>query len=98
MSKALITLGIVLAVIAVVAALALWLFGGRLLAPILGETEKQEIVNTGPARIQGYERFYDLYEEVKATDVKLSALPARLTDRQVTQCTRPAGHTRRDGR
>ena len=61
-------------------------FVTRITAPIRGETEEIEITNTGAYRVQGYERFYDLHEDVAAVDQKLKAYPASLDTRQLTEC------------
>ena len=58
----------------------------RWLAPPVGKTEQVIITNKGAYRIQGYERFYDLQEEVQSIDIKLQAYPTVLEGRQPTQC------------
>ena len=63
-----------------------WLYGGRFWAPIHGETEQVIITNTGAYRVQGYERFYDLSEDVAAVDVKLAGYPQALDRREATEC------------
>lgn len=52
-----------------------------------GALEQREITTRGAFRIQEYERFYRLKEEVDSTDTKLAALPSELDVRQRTECT-----------
>ena len=77
-------------IIGVLGLVALGVLGGiwipRWIAPEAGLTEEIEITNRGAYRIQGYERFYDLYEEVEAIDVKLQAYPLALDVREETEC------------
>ena len=63
-----------------------WLHGGRFWAPIRGETEQVIITNQGAYRVQGYERFYNLAEDVAAVDVKLAGYPQALDRREATEC------------
>lgn len=59
----------------------------RWLAGPTGETEEIVAVSRGAYRIQGYEKFYNLFEDIGAIDVKLVAYPeAPLDDRQATEC------------
>ena len=82
----LLAIGLVLAVVALVGGISLWLYGGRFAAPIRGVTEQVEITNRGSYRIQGYEMFYDLVEHRNAVDVKLAGYPGVLTAREATEC------------
>lgn len=59
----------------------------RWLAGPTGETEEIVAVSRGAYRIQGYERFYDLFEDIEAIDVKLAAYPEGPLDaRQAIEC------------
>ena len=73
---------IVLAAVAVLLAIYL----PRLWAGPAGETEKILITNDGAYRIQGYERFYDLQEEIAAVDTKLDGYPEELGPRESIEC------------
>ena len=73
-----------LAVVAAVILAVIYL--PRLWAEPVGRTEQIVATNTGAYRTQAYEKFYDLYEQIEATDQKLSAYPAELDDRQRTEC------------
>ena len=89
MFKAIFTgVGLLITVVAVIAvAILVAIFLPRLLAGPVGETEKVLITNTGAFRIQGYEKFYDLQEEITAVDTKLSGYPSEdLDDREAIEC------------
>ena len=89
MFKAIFTgVGLIITVVAVIAvAILIAIFLPRLLAGPVGETEKVLITNTGAFRIQGYEKFYDLQEQIVATDTKLSGYPSEgLNIRDAKDC------------
>ena len=73
---------VVLLAVAVVASI----FVPRWLAGPQGKTEEVLIVNQGAFRIQGYELFYDVSEQVEAIDVKLGAYPTELDIREEKEC------------
>ena len=71
---------------AVAAIVVVAIFLPRLWAGPAGETQKQTITQTGAYRIQGYEHFYDLQEQIAATDTKLAGYPEALDIRQAQEC------------
>ena len=80
------TIAIVGGVLIIVLGIVGSLYLPRLLAPVRGETERIVITTTGAYRIQGYEHFYDLEEQVEALDQRLAAYPDELSPRQQTDC------------
>ena len=74
----------------ILAVIVLGTLGGiyipRLLAGPTGQTEEIVIVNQGAYRIQGYEKFYDLHEELKGVEVRLSSYPDNPVGRDQTEC------------
>ena len=62
------------------------LYGNRFFAPIKGETDRITIVNQGQYRIQGYEMFYDIHEDVKEIDVLLESIDTADSQRETIRC------------
>lgn len=79
-------LGLLAFVAIIVVSVVLAIYIPRWTAGPLGRTEEIQITQRGPYRIQGYEKFYDLHEEVTSVETKLQAYPPRLSPRQVTEC------------
>ena len=67
-------------------------FVTRIAAPIRGETQEIKLTNRGAYRVQGYEMFYDLQEDIIAVDQKLTAYPEKLGQRQLTECVALLAH------
>ena len=91
MKIALISIGIVIALMVVLTVLTLTgSFSGLgvryILAPFTGAVEQREITNAGAFRIQAYEQFYNWQEEVEAIDVKISVYTGELDTRQEAEC------------
>ena len=51
-----------------------------------GRVEQQEIITRGAYRIQAYEQFYRIQEDIQGIDVKLGGYPTTLDVRQRTEC------------
>ena len=79
---------LVVAIILVVAVggVLLRIYVPRWTAPPLGKTEEITIVNQGAYRIQGYEKFYDLQEELQSVGVRLEGYPESPEGRDQTEC------------
>lgn len=88
MKPALVLVGGVILLAAVVIGIAAASFGTRwIAAPFRGTVEQREITNSGAFRIQAYQKFYSWHEESAALKFKLAHYAHRdLDQREQTEC------------